>query len=119
MKKKTAAIIGLVLFLLGLMGFLPNPFVGPDKFFHANSTHGFVHMLFGVFFLFFGSRSQNGQDLLFKFAFYFYLAVSLFGFVVGPGELFNLLDINSADNWLHLLIAFFIGWTLWAKKEEK
>ena len=109
MAKKFAIILGILLALFGLLGFMSNPIIGPEKFFHANLAHNLVHLLLGVILLAAGLKNESAAGLALKVTAAVYLLLSLLGFVMGTDKLLlGLLAINAADSWLHLLLAIIL-----------
>ena len=96
-----AKILGVILVLVGLLGF----FMGDSVLgFDVNPTHNFVHIISGLIILWagFGAGGQHAKtyNLIFGIV---YLLVAVVGFV-NVMSLVDLLALNPADNWLHLLI---------------
>ena len=107
-----AKILGIVLVLIGILGF----FMGDSVLgFGVNSTHNYVHVLSGLILLWagFGAGGKRAKtyNLIFGIV---YLLVAIVGFM-NVMSIVDLLALNPADNWLHLLIGVIttaIG--LWA-----
>ena len=96
-----AKILGVVLLLFGIVGFFTgNMFV----FFSINSVHNFVHILTGLIALWVGFGSDGKNATTFNRVFgIVYLLVAIVGFF-NVGTVVDLLSLNAADNWLHLII---------------
>jgi len=106
-----ALVIGAVLTLVGIVGFLVEAsFDGDDRgtliLFDVNGVHNLVHLASGLVGL---MAWKAGAAASRTFALGFglvYLAVTIWGFAVGDGgEILGLIPINTEDNVLHLLIA--------------
>jgi preprotein translocase subunit Sss1 len=108
MTKKLSMVLGVVFIIVGILGFIPNPIVGMDKIFHTNLIHDLVHILLGVVLLVGGSKSNAGASMTLKVVALVYLLVAILGFIMGPGKLLGLVEVNSADNWLHLVLALVL-----------
>jgi hypothetical protein len=109
-----ALVFGATLLLAGIIGFFysadfsTGDDAGRDALigaFDVNGWHNIVHIASGVLGLAL-ARSWRGARL---YAYGFgavYLAVTVWGFVIGDGEsIAGLIPINTADNFLHLAIA--------------
>ncbi len=105
MAKRLAIVFGIVFVVMGLLGFIPNPFVGMGKVFDTNLAHDLLHILLGIVLLVAGSKSSSGAATTMKVVAMVCVLVAILGFVMGPGKLFHLIQINSADNWLYLVLA--------------
>jgi hypothetical protein len=110
---------GITLILVGALGFLfggtnfdTGGNVQGDEFllFEVNGWHNLVHIASGLVLL---AASANGRmSVLAAFGFgAVYAVVTIWGFIDG-NDVFGLLPVNAADNFLHLgltLAAFFAG----------
>jgi hypothetical protein len=101
--------LGVVLLLVGILGFLLVPGDGYLLgIFAVNGTHNIIHTLSGILGI---AAAYGGWSRLFCQAFgVVYLLVAVLGFAsVGGGTdhtmLLGLVHINQADNILHVLIA--------------
>lgn len=93
-------ILGIVLLLVGVLGFFMNPLFG----FSVNALHNIVHLASGAAALItagMGYRSARLYLIVFGLV---YGVVTLAGFL-GIQPIIDLLYINAADNYLHLAIA--------------
>ena len=115
--KGYAALIGVVLVAVGLLGFVSNPIVGDgNAIFLTGTVHNVVHLATGLLALFvaFGLRGEQqangviGIGLLYLVVFIALLiSPTLFG-ILGEGY-----PVNVADQGLHLglaVISFAVGW---------
>jgi hypothetical protein len=106
-----------VFLLVGLLGFIPGVtsnygslgFAGHDSgalllgIFQVSILHNIVHLLFGVAGLLMArSRPQAKSFLLYGGI--IYLVLWIYGLLVGHDTPANFVPVNSADNWLHLLL---------------
>jgi hypothetical protein len=109
MAKTFATILGVVLIVVGLIGFIPNPIAyAENAIFPVNAIHNIVHLLTGAAALgiAFGisGREQQGNALI---AFGVVYALVLVLTLVDP-ELFGLFadaPANVADHALHAVLA--------------
>jgi hypothetical protein len=112
-----ALLVGAVLVLVGLAGFLAEPGFGTGDDvdrgsllgFDVNGWHNLVHLASGAFLLAFAGRADTARMAVLAFA-TIYLIVTIWGFIVGDGgEILGLIPINTPDNILHIaltLVAF-------------
>lgn len=107
MLKVLAILFGLVMIIVGILGFLPEYTPGGLLFgiFAVNLQHNIIHLATGVVALLCGFASSTAAKTFFILFGLVYAAVAGLGFYYGEGMLFNLVSINNADNWLHTAIA--------------
>lgn len=113
MGKTFAMIFGWLFLVIGILGFIPNPIVGETGLFHADLNHNIVHLLSGAIFLWVAYAAPAKSAMTLKVFGIVYLLITVLGFITGEsGTLLGLLEINGADNWLHLILgatALFAG----------
>src|SRR4051812_26733411 len=119
MVKPAAILFGIVFLLVGILGFVPGVSQpGPDGMpmllgiFMVNATHSIVHIASGAVFLICGMASAAASSTFFKIFGVVYALVAVMGFVVGNGMIFGLISNNTADTWLHVVLAasmLFLG----------
>ena len=113
MTKKLAKVLGVVFILVGVLGFFSNPIVGAMGFFHANVLHSIVHIALGLILVLCGTEEKS--SLWLKIVGIVYLLVAILGFFMMKGMMTTSIlgvEVNGADNWLHLVLAlvvFFSG----------
>jgi hypothetical protein len=91
-----AKVIGVVLILVGLLGF----FMGGSVFgFEVNTLHNLVHLITGAIFAWAGFKGGNVKKVN-TWLGVIYVIVGIVGFFA----LQDLLALNTADNWLHIVI---------------
>lgn len=115
--QKAAQAVGAVFLLVGILGFIQGVtgnygslgFAGHDSgalllgIFQVSVLHNIVHLLFGVAGLVMGrSRSLAKNFLLYGGAIYSVLWI--YGLLVGQDTPGNFVPVNTADNWLHLVL---------------
>ena len=117
MQNKTLAqifslVVGVTLVLVGVLGFIIEPsFAVGDSatsgtliLFDVNGWHNVVHLLTGAIGIAMAGSAASGR--LFSLGFgVIYLLVTVLGFIVGDGYLLSIVAINTADNFLHLVLA--------------
>lgn len=107
MVKSAAVLFGVVFLLVGILGFVPA--VTKDQMllgiFHVNAAHNVVHLLSGAIALFAGMTSAGAARVYFRIFGVVYGLVAVMGFMMGDGMLLGLISNNTADTWLHVVIA--------------
>lgn len=106
MAKKLVMVLGVVLALVGLLGFFNNPVLG---LFPVNALHNIVHLASGILAIVFAMQGEAQAIMLAKVLGVVYLLVAILG-LVATSFLDSLLVINGADNILHLLLAAVFLW---------
>jgi hypothetical protein len=111
MAKKFAMIFGWLFVIIGILGFFGNPIVSdaPGALFHADTAHNIVHLLFGAILLWvvYGMAEKSAVTL--RILGIVYLIMAVLGFL-GDGSVLGLVEVNTADNWLHVVLAAFLLW---------
>ncbi len=104
--KTIANVFGATFILVGILGFVPNPVVSPTGIFVVNGMHNMVHLLTGLAFLF-GSNLGYARNTTFGIGVY-YVLVAILGFLTKSDMLLGIIHINTADRWLHVMLAVVI-----------
>ena len=108
-----ALVMGAVLVFAGILGFFVEPSFGVGDsaergtliVFDINGWHNVVHILSGVAGLALAGSAAGARLYCIGYG-AVYVLVTILGFAVGDGGLLlELIPINTADNFLHLLIA--------------
>jgi hypothetical protein len=113
-----ATVVGVVFLLVGVLGFVPGitthysdlQFMGHDSgakllgLFEVSILHNVVHLLFGVAGLAAGRGSASAARGYLVIGGMIYLALWVYGLVIGMGSKANFVPLNNADNWLHLVL---------------
>ena len=112
-----ARVVGAVFLLVGVLGFVPG--ITSDYGDMGVAGHGSMAMLLGVFqvsvlhnvvHLLFGvagivlSRTDSGARAYLVGGGVVYLVLWVYGLVVERGSQADFVPLNSADNWLHLVL---------------
>ncbi|MEK6819546.1 MAG: DUF4383 domain-containing protein [Nanoarchaeota archaeon] len=102
-QKTFALILGIVLLLVGILGFIDNPLVGDAGFFGTNTIQDVLHLIGGVFGIYAGTKGQGkGYNMILG---WIGLVLGILGFIPGIDSLFaQLLNINTEITVLHLVI---------------
>jgi hypothetical protein len=112
-----AATVGAVFLLVGILGFIPGVTTNYDTLtfashdseaellgiFQVSILHNIVHLLFGVAGLAAARQARNVVPYLVGGG-VVYLALTIYGVLVDHGSSANFIPVNSADNWLHLVL---------------
>jgi hypothetical protein len=108
MLKRLALTFGAVFVVVGVLGYIPNPLVGPDAYFMTNSAHNLTHLLIGAILLFAGTQSERAAWLSLMTFGAVYLLLAIMGYAAigaeGHTTLLGVVHINGNDNWLHVLL---------------
>jgi hypothetical protein len=128
--KAAATAVGAVFLLVGVLGFIPGVTTDYDtmKFadhhseaellgiFQVSILHNIVHLLFGVAGLWAATRPRIVPQVLLGSA-AIYGLLTIYGLVVDKESSANFVPVNSADNWLHLVLTLALaGLGLYVKK---
>src|SRR5712691_8397643 len=105
---KTAAILfGVVFLLIGILGFVPS--ITKDEMllgiFHVNLLHNVVHLASGAIALLCGMAGFRASRTYLRIFGIVYALVAVLGFYYGDQPLLGLIANNTADVWLHIVIA--------------
>lgn len=112
-----ALVVAIVFLVVGIAGFIPGitthysdlKFAGHMSdakllgIFEVSILHNIVHLLFGVVGIAMARAGRPAEYLIGGGIVYF--IVWLYGILVGHESSANFVPLNSADNWLHFLLA--------------
>ncbi len=123
MAKTISVTFGVILIILGILGFVENPLIGSGSFFHTNIYHNVFSILIGMILLFVAFYSKTTIAGTYFTLGAIYIMLSIFGFIVlteEVGTILNTMEINQASVWLMLLIAvlFLIAGSISATEEN-
>jgi hypothetical protein len=110
-------IVGIVFLLVGVLGFIPGVttnyetmmFAGHESealllgVFQVSILHNIVHLLFGVAGVAFARTAPGARNFLI-WGGVVYLVLWLYGLFVAGENPANFVPMNTADNWLHLVL---------------
>ena len=113
-----AAVVGAVFLLVGILGFIPGittnfdqlAFAGHNSgalllgLFAVSVLHNLVHAAFGVAGLLL-SRTRSGAKNFLIVGGAVYAVLWVYGLVIDHGGPANFVPLNTADNWLHFVLA--------------
>lgn len=115
--QKAAMAVGAVFLLVGVLGFVPGITQGAGDMhvaghesealllgiFQVSVLHNIVHLLFGVAGLVL-ARSFSGARTYLVAGGVIYLVLFLYGILIDKESAANFVPLNSADDWLHLVL---------------
>ena len=113
-----AMIFGVVFLLVGILGFIPGvttnydqlSFAGPMSgamllgLFAVSILHNVVHLAFGVAGLLLARTAAGARNYLIVGG-VVYAVLWIYGLITDPMGSANFVPLNTADNWLHLVLA--------------
>jgi hypothetical protein len=130
--QRAATVVGAVFLLVGVLGFVPGvttgyggmEFAGHQSdakligVFEVSILHNIVHLLFGVAGLAL-ARTWGGARSYLLGGGAVYVVLWLYGLVIDKGTAANFVPVNSADDWLHLVLGLgMIGLGLVLSRER-
>ncbi|MEV7661975.1 DUF4383 domain-containing protein [Paenarthrobacter sp. NPDC089316] len=115
--QRAAQIVGAVFLLVGVLGFIPGvtsnyqslSFAGHASdalllgVFQVSILHNIVHLLFGVAGILMSRTAGQARNYLVGGG-VIYLALWIYGLLIDQESQANFVPVNSADNWLHLIL---------------
>ena len=115
--QRAAQVVGAVFLLVGVLGFIPGitanyeslQFAGHESealllgIFQVSVLHNIVHLLFGVAGLLMARTPALAKTYLVGGG-VVYLVLWIYGLFIAQDSLANFVPLNSADNWLHLVL---------------
>ena len=105
MLKKFTYLSGLILVLVGVVGFLPNAHkILGTKPHQITVFHNFIHLITGLGAIYFAYKKTSLIKTYFNILGSVYLTFSIIGFAF-DNNIFNLIILAPLDNFLHLFIA--------------
>ncbi|MHA7280011.1 DUF4383 domain-containing protein [Arthrobacter sp. MDT2-2] len=116
--QRAAQAVGVVFLLVGILGFIPGitsnyntmMFAGHQSeamllgIFQVSILHNIVHLLFGIAGVAM-SRTVSGARSYLLGGGIIYAILWLYGLVIGQESSANFVPLNTADDWLHFLLA--------------
>lgn len=127
-----ALVFGIAFLAVGILGFIPGittdasdiKFAGSDSpaelfgIFRVSILHNIVHLLFGIAGIAL-SRTWDGARSFLLGAGVIYVVLFLYGLLVSEGSDANFVPVNTADDFLHLVLAIGLlgGWYLSGREE--
>ncbi|MHB1770034.1 MAG: DUF4383 domain-containing protein [Minisyncoccota bacterium] len=111
MAKTLTLIFGVILVLLGLLGFISNPLIGANALFVADAAHNLIHIILGAILLAVALWASESSVLWLKLIGVATFLLGLIGIFTVPaigGTLLGIAGTNGASNWLNLIAGILI-----------
>jgi hypothetical protein len=108
MAKTVLYVLGAILAVVGLIGFVNDPVLG---IFEVDTMHNLVHLVSGIIFVLVAALASGNASLTAKIFGVVYALVAVAGFVM-PGTLSGIMEVNMADHVLHAglaLVLLYVG----------
>lgn len=113
-----ALVVGAVFLVVGILGFVPGITSNLDRLqfaghgsealllglFQVSVLHNIVHLLFGIAGVTLARTPAAARSFL-LYGGVIYAVLWIYGLVVGHDSAANFVPLNTADNWLHLVLA--------------
>jgi Domain of unknown function (DUF4383) len=112
MTKTFGMLLGFVFLAIGILGFVGRvTTTGADGMpmllntFMVNPLHSGIHIVSGVVLLLASVSGAKAARMWFQIFGVIYALLAVMGLVIGNGMIFNLISNNTADIWLHVVLA--------------
>src|SRR4029453_18570719 len=120
--QRAAQAVGAVFLLVGVLGFIPGITTNYGSLgaaghgsgalllgvFQVSILHNIVHLLFGAAGILMARPAPQSRNYLVGGG-AVYLVLWLYGMLIGHDTPANFIPVNSADNWLHLVLGLGMG----------
>ena len=121
MAKKYVTVLGIILVAIGVLGFVSplTPNGNLLGIFAVSTNHDLFYLVSGIVALVAVAGGEDYARLYAKVFGVIFGLVTVLGFMVGEGEVFSVINVNQADNVLHLAIAasaLYVGFAGEGKK---
>lgn len=121
MAKTLSIIFGIILVLLGLLGFVSNPLIGSGALFAADAMHNVIHLILGAILLSVAVWSAASAARWLKIIGTITFLLGFIGLLTVPatgGMLLGIAATNGASDWFHLVagIVLFVA-SLYGREE--
>jgi hypothetical protein len=115
--QQAALVVGVVFLLIGVLGFIPGVTTNYDELtfagheseaallgiFNVSILHNIVHLLFGVAGVLLARTFSTARAYLIGGG-VIYLVLFVYGLIVDQNSAANFVPVNTADNYLHLVL---------------
>ncbi len=119
MLKNTASLLGWILLIAGILGFIPG--ITNDGMllgvFEVNSMNNVLHIVVGLLGLYLASKGEESSQTFLKIAGVIYAILAVLGFLTS-GLVLGIFADNNATTWLHVVIAVVALYLGFASKKE-
>jgi flagellar biosynthesis protein FlhB len=109
---KAANVLGWVLLVWGVLGFVPGITTDGQLLgmFSVNLAHNVLNIVIGLAALYAAKQGESQSQMMFKTVGVIYAVVAILGFVTGDAPVLGFIANNMADTWLHVVIAVVVLW---------
>jgi len=114
MVKTVLYVLGAVMVLVGLIGFVNDPVLG---IFEVDFLHNIIHLITGAVLIMAASMGSKGSMAV-KIIAITYALVAVIGLAIPGDMLLGLFEVNFADDILHIVFAILLIWLVFFAKEE-
>jgi len=101
--KTLALVLGIIVVIVGILGFISNPLVGAAGMFLTNAALDVVYIIIGAVLIIVSVSAPAQSGLWLKIGGVIYLILAILGFLMASPVL-GLLAVNMATNWLHVVL---------------
>lgn len=111
MAKTLTTIFGILLTLLGVLGFVSNPLIGANAMFVADAIHNSIHIVLGAVLLIVAFWASESSIFWLKVMGAVVFLLGLIGILTVPatgGSLLGIATTNGASDWFHLIFGVVI-----------
>lgn len=121
-KTQLVKLSGMFFILIGLLGFVMDPILG---LFGVDAIHNVIHLVSGALALVMVGKGEDGAATYGKIMTVVYGLVTILGFItpmgfVHPqGHVLGFIEMNGADNWLHIALTALFAYIGFAGHTEK
>jgi hypothetical protein len=117
MARTISYVVGAVLLVLGVWGFIDAPILG---LFATNTVHSLVYIIVGALLLYFGYAWGGMSMMVLKVVGILLALLAIVGFAMGGDTLFGVLANSLNDQILHLVAGAVLLWAgfMSGKKED-
>lgn len=106
MAKTLTIIFGILLALLGFLGFVSNPLIGANAMFAADAMHNSIHIILGAILLIVAFWASESSAFWLKVMGAVVFLLGLIGILTIPstgGSLLGIANTNGSSDWFHLI----------------
>ncbi len=110
MAKKLAQVMGIILLIIGILGFIPGVTNNELLFgaFSVNAAWNIIYIIIGLIGAYVGMSAPASAKTYLQIFGVIYAIWAILGFVYGDSLILGFIANNSADNWLHVVIALIL-----------
>lgn len=107
MVKTVLYVVGAVLALMGILGFVTGSVLG---IFSASAIGNVINLVVGLAVLYAAAKGGSTGDLLVKIGAVVYAVIAILGFVLSGESIFGIIDTNLSTDILNVVIAVVLIW---------